>query len=173
MSRINKTLLEKLFLKPNPQPDRPEVLKLYNLLSYRMFPGKQDFINFLKTQSIDKQYEYAARSIHRLCYISNFPPSYFAMKDVLSIETYQKRAYSDTDDYIPRDHFIHLINIYLLGIYIFFYNNEIYDRILKDNQFERAEELVFFPHLNEIKDFISEWRYFSLYHDIGDRKSVV
>lgn len=167
MNRIYKTLLDRLFLNPNPQPERPEVLELFNKLSYRMFPGREDYIEFLKTQSIDRQYELVEQIIHRLCYVSNFPPSFFAMKDVLCVEMYQKKAYSESDGFIPRDHFIHLVYIYLLGIYIFFYNNEFYDRILKDNQFQRAVEPVYYPHLNEVKDFISEWRYFSLFHDIG------
>lgn len=167
MSRINKTLLEKLFLNPNPQPNRPDVLIMFNKLSYRMFPGKQDFMEFLKAQNLDRQYELAEIIIHRLCYVSNFPPSFFAMKDILCVEIYQKQEYTEADSFIPRDHFIHLINIYLLGIYIFFYNSQFFNRIVKDNQFERSEEPIFTPLLNEIKDFISEWKYFSLYHDIG------
>ncbi|SDA77003.1 hypothetical protein SAMN02910368_02609 [Lachnospiraceae bacterium G11] len=170
MSQINRTLLDKLFENPNPQPERPEVLRLFKELSYRMFPGKLDFITFLKTSNIDKQYVFSERIIHHLCYVSNFPPTYFAMTDVLSLETFMKRTYTEKDardSFIPRDHFIHLVNLYLLGIYIFFYNSDFFNRIIKDNRFQRANEMVMQPYIGEIKDFISEWRYFVLYHDIG------
>ena len=130
MIRINATLLEKLFADPNPQQENPEVLDIYHKLFYRMFPGKNSFIEFLQVQNYDKQYMLAEEIIHRLCYTSNFPPSFFAIKDVISVENYQKETVNATDPYVPRDHFIHLVNLYLLGIYIFFYNPQFYNKNL-------------------------------------------
>lgn len=167
MIRINITLLEKLFLNPNPQHDNPEVLDIYHKLFYRMFPGKNSFIEFLQVQNYDKQYSLAEEIIHRLCYTSNFPPSFFAIKDVISVENYQKETVSATDSYVPRDHFIHLVNLYMLGIYVFFYYPQFYNKILLDNRFERHSEHHCQPKLDSVKDFISEWKYFCLFHDVG------
>lgn len=167
MIRINTTLLEKLFLKPNPQHDNPEVLDIYLKLFYRMFPGKNNYIEFLQVQNYDKQYRLAEEIIHRLCYTSNFPPSFFAIKDVICVENYQKETVGTTDTYVPRDHFIHLVNLYLLGIYIFFYNPQFYNKILIDNRFKRLNEKHCQPKLDSVKDFISEWKYFCLFHDVG------
>lgn len=167
MIRINITLLEKLFVEPNPQPDNPEVLNIYHKLFYRMFPGKNSFVEFLQVQNYDKQYSLAEEIIHRLCYTSNFPPSFFAIKDVISVENYQKETVSATDSYVPRDHFIHLLHLYMLGIYVFFYNPLFYNKILLDNRFERHSEQHCQPKLDSVKDYISEWKYFCLFHDVG------
>lgn len=165
--QINNTLLQRLFLAPNPQPEKEEVITYFKKLYNRMFPNPDDYIDFLKAQNTDRQYECAERAIHRLCYHANFPPSYYALLDVICVEEYQKRTVSDTDSYIPRDHFIHIVYLYLLGIYVFFYNSEFYTRIISANRFERCGPVVINVKYNCIKDFISEWKYFCLYHDIG------
>lgn len=167
MIRINITLLEKLFLNPNPQNGNSEVIDIYHKLFNRMFPGKSRFIEFLQVQNYDKQYGLAEEIIQRLCYTSNFPPSFFAIKDVICVENYQKEIVRATDSYVPRDHFLHIVNLYLLGIYIFFYNPQFYNKILLDNRFERHNEQHCQPKLDSVKDFISEWKYFCLFHDIG------
>lgn len=167
MIKINDTLLLKLFLEPNPQPGDKEVICYYKKLYSRMFPNPDDYITFLKSQSIDRQYESAERIVHRLCYHSNFPPSYYSLLDIICVENYQEKGILDSDSYIPRDHFIHTVYLYLLGIYIFFYNSEFYTKIVTKNRFERKGFSVGNVKHDCIKDFISEWKYFSLYHDIG------
>lgn len=132
-----------------------------------MFPNPDDYIEFLKAQSIDRQYECAEHIVHRLCYHANFPPSYYALLDIICVENYQEKGILDTDSYIPRDHFIHTVYLYLLGIYVFFYNSEFYTKIIGNNRFERNGLFVGNVKHDCIKDFISEWKYFSLYHDIG------
>lgn len=169
---INFTLLKNLFTEPSPQPERPEVLEIYHRMSFRMFPGKNDFISFLQVQSYDKQIELAEKIIHRLCYTSNFPPSFFALTDIICLENYQKNATSETDPYIPRDHFIHTLNLYLLGLYIFFYNAEFYRKIVASNRYERKNEVHNQPKVDSVKDFISEWKYFCLFHDIGYAQEI-
>lgn len=174
MSKINETLLKALFDDPRPQPDKEEVLQFYRELNVRIFPGRNNFISFLQAHTIDKQYEYAAKIIHSLCFYSNFPPDYFALIDILNVENYQRDTVDKKDLYIPRDHFLHIVNIYLLGIYIFFYNAEFYDRIILENRFER-EDYTGFENIkrNCVKDFLSEWKYFCLFHDIGYSPEVL
>ena len=174
MSKINETLLKALFDDPRPQPDKEEVLQFYRELNIRIFPGRNNFISFLQAHTIDKQYEYAAKIIHSLCFYSNFPPDYFALVDILNVENYQRDTVDKKDLYIPRDHFLHIVNIYLLGIYIFFYNAEFYDRIILENRFER-EDNTGFENIkrNCVKDFLSQWKYFCLFHDIGYSPEVL
>ncbi len=167
MLRMNKTLLGELFDNPNPQPQRPEVKRIYLKLFNRIFPGDNLFVEYFKAQTFDKQYEYAERIIHRLCYESNFPPTYFALKDVITLEEYQNDRASEKSKYISRDHFAHVVNLYALGIYVFFYNSEFYKKIVSDNRYERSDSSHNQPKLDCVKDFISEWKYFCLYHDVG------
>ena len=137
MTQINNTLLSRLFLDPNPQPKNKEVISYFKEIHHRMFPNSDDYIEFLKAQSVDRQYESAERIIHRLCYHANFPPSYYALLDIICVENYQEKGILDTDTYVPRDHFIHIVYLYLLGIYVFFYNTEFYTKIIASNKFER------------------------------------
>lgn len=168
MTRINQTLLTRLFTNPTPQPKRKEVLAYYNRLHSRMFPDSEIFIEFLTAQNIDRQYESAEHIIQRLCYFSNFLPSYYAMMDVVCVEHFQKDGISSADNHIPRDHFLHLVFLYLLGIYIFFYDALFYSKIVDSNRFER-DDTVLGNNIEYscLKDFISEWKYFCLFHDVG------
>lgn len=172
MIRINATLLSKLLADPTPQPKHPEVVQIYKSLFNRMYPGEQDFIEFLQAQNYDKQYELAERIVHHLCFASNFPPTYFALKDVICLESYQKETVGETSGYIPRDHFIHLVNLYLLGIYVFFYNAEFYQKITSDNRYERETDLHNQSRYDCVKDFVSEWKYFCLFHDVGYTQEI-
>lgn len=167
MLRMNKTLLNELFDNPNPQPHYPEVKRSYNVLYNRIFPGDYLFIEYLKSQTFDKQYEYAEKIIHRLCFESNFPPTYFALKDVITLEEYQNDRAGENSAHISRDHFAHTVNLYIFGIYVFFYNSEFYKKIVLDNRYERTDMSHNQPKLDCVKDFISQWKYFCLYHDIG------
>lgn len=167
MTRMNQTLLIKLFNSPSPQPKRKEVLTYFKRLHSRMFPDSKMFIEFLTAQNIDRQYESAEHIIQRLCYFSNFPPSYYAIMDVVCVEHFQKNEISDAANHIPRDHFLHLVYLYLLGIYVFFYDTEFYSMIVDGNRFERAGTVLGNLEFCCIKDFISEWKYFCLFHDVG------
>lgn len=172
MIRINATLLSKLLIDPTPQPKHPEVAQIYKSLFSRMYPGEQDFKEFLQAQNYDKQYELAERIVHHLCYASNFPPTYFALKDIICLEGYQKETVGETSVYVPRDHFVHLVNLYLLGIYVFFYNAEFYQKITADNRYERESDLHNQSRYDCVKDFVSEWKYFCLFHDVGYTQEI-
>ena len=167
MLKINGTLLTALFVSPNPQPERSEVGVFYKKLQNRIFPTPHLFSEYLMAQSIDKQYELATKIIQSLSFFANFPPPYYALYDVLSTEKYQNNMTSEKDSYIPRDHFLHIVNLYILGIYVFFYNSEFYSRIVYDNLFARKKSHSENSTIDCIKDFISEWKYFCLFHDVG------
>lgn len=168
MNRMNESLVKHLFIEPNPQPQRRDVLVYYLKLQNRMFPGQQNYIRFLSTQNIDEQYELAGTILHELCYFSNFPPAYNAFEDVLSIEKLRKKLLKkESYKYIARDHYIHIVNLYILGIYIFFYDETFYNSITSSNRYARIDRQYGNSKLSCIKDFLSEWKYFCLYHDLG------
>ena len=167
MMKINETLLSALFENPQPQPQKEEVLRFYRELNDRIFPNRSLFISYLKAQVIDSQYEYAAKILHSLCFYSNFPPPYYALTDINCVENYQKNKTQKADRYIPRYHFLHIVNLYILGIYIFFYDPEFYTQIVLENRFERSNQECENVKRDCIKDFLSEWKYFCLYHDVG------
>lgn len=165
MLKINETLLQFLFVSPQlPQDD---LLGIFKKLKYRMFPGEENFKLFLMAQSSDVQFEKAELIIHRLCYESNFPPTFYAIKDVISVEEIQNTKYSGFDSFVPRDHFIHIVNLYILGLYLFFYSSEFRNSIISETRYQRNSKSFAQHRLDAYKDFISEWKYFCLYHDVG------
>ena len=114
-----------------------------------------------------------------LCVVSNFPPSYWALSDILVIEDIRKRITSEDrnlrkeDNFTLRDHYLHLVYLYLLGIYIYFYNEKVYHGINEINQNARISSAYENKKYLVCKDFISEWKYFCLYHDVGYSDEVL
>jgi hypothetical protein len=173
MKNIFDTLLEKLFIAPNPQPDNPEILEVYRGLYNRMYPDDDKFITFLSSQDVGKQYKMATLILEELCLVSNYPPSYWALNDLLVIEDFRKqitiedRYNRERKNHTIRDHYLHLVYLYLLGIYLYFYNGKIYSGINDINHNARIASSYENKRFISCKDFISEWKYFCLYHDVG------
>jgi len=162
MSNVNNTLLNKLFLNVNQDLTS---FKIYSQLRTRIFPNENEYIEFLSVTDVNEKLESAKRIIRRLCFESNFPPPSDLIINIAKHEA-DKVNIAKTKEYIPRDHFIHKVNTYILGIYLAFYhptlsnslNNVFIDKRIGDN-FNRT--------VNSYKDFISSWKSFCLYHDLG------
>ena len=78
-----------------------------------------------------------------------------------SIIYHQQHELKDNiNGYIPQDHIIHSINLYILGIYIFF-NSPVFHKKLLNTESDRLDINA------KILKFIVKWRSFALYHDIG------
>lgn len=66
----------------------------------------------------------------------------------------------NNDGYVPQDHIIHSINLYILGVYLFFNFPAFHSKLLERPRADKK--------LNQcILSFIKKWRNFALYHDIG------
>lgn len=165
MKDISKTLREKLFYRP--QFANPKLASFYETLRHRIFPDETSFVSLLSSDNLDEQYEHAARIISRICYESNYPPTRELLSDILSIEHACKTDQIDDTSYIARDHYLHSVYVYMIGIYIFFYNNTFYNFITSHYRYARECSSYENDELCCIKDFISAWKYFSLYHDLG------
>lgn len=162
-SNIKSTLLQKLFIKPNMVNQKKEFLSLQKYI----FPCINNFIEFLSTNDLSKQYKLADQIIKRFCFEMHFPPPYLIMKNILEFEDII--SIDEKRKHISRDHFLHLVHLYLLGIYVFFYHNTLNKKIFNElknlrinNDLSKEQ-----PVLRSIKDFIKYWRFFVLYHDIG------
>ena len=167
MNQIDSTLLKFLFSKPTVPIGNAPVSEAFYKLYVRIFPNEDDFICFLTSQNDDEKYEYAEKILHRLCFESNFPPTYYSLLDIAAVEYAQKSHVTKNDSYIPRDHFIHVVYLYLRGIYIFFYDEAFSRKIMASYKFQRTGNMYENPTVGCIKDFISSWKYFCLFHDIG------
>lgn len=159
MSVVN-TLLNELFLNPNPISTRTEI---YQQLQDRIFPNKDLFIKYLMTEDSNEQTEIAKHVVQRMCFESHFSPPYSLLLNLLEFENSDANK-SKSNNYIPQDHFQHILNTYMLGIYIFFYHPQINKRLTQEFM-TRIDEGN--PLLNATKDFVSFWKYFCLFHDVS------
>jgi len=161
-SKINKTLLNRLFIKPEPLERKAHI---FFDLHQRMFPCKEMFKAFLSTADASEQLEQAKYILQRLCFEANFPPPYSLL---LNLVTFEKDTLNQSSNkkYIPQDHFSHIVYIYLLGLYIFFYS-PLFNKKLTGEFIRRRAEPNFDLALDATKDFISFWKYFCLFHDVA------
>ena len=159
--KMDDTLLECLFVNPNPLQRHK---KTYADMSGRLFPDKNLFIKFLKVNEHSERVELAKKIISRFCLDSTYPPPYQAVKKLLDAES--GKSNQSATGYTPQDHFVHKVNLYLLGIYTFFYHKT-FNRDITRQFSNRREEDSQNRLLSSTKDFISSWKYFCLFHDIG------
>ena len=131
--------------------------KAYLLLFNKIWPSIENFKTFLKSSDTSLKMEASKKIYEDFAFIGNLfiPP--FAVKNVLRDQTYDLKK--GILNYIPQDHIIHSINLYIFGIYTFF-NSDILSRkiLIKDTQAS---------YYNKIRNFVLQWQVFSLYHDVG------
>nr|WP_320023570.1 hypothetical protein [uncultured Draconibacterium sp.] len=163
-SNIRIQIKRKLFDNPNPINYRKEYTSLFDF----MFPSKNDFVAFLEESNYEKKIQYSKKIIMRLCFESNFPPPSKLLLYILDFET--TLSAKTKVGFVSRDHFVHLVNLYLHGIYQFFYQpilqaktiNE-FKNIRKRSKKINNQDLT----TNSVKDFIKAWKFMVFYHDLG------
>lgn len=160
---ITKTLCKSLFVSPSMVRFNKE----YNSLLNFIFPSKELFILFLEEENFEQQTYLAEKIILRLSYESIFPPPTRLLFNTLLMESEifgEKKS-----GHIGRDHFVHLVHLYLLGIYSFFYHQVLSENIFIYFRNIRSATNFYSKNLSKsiVKDFIVGWKYFVLCHDIA------
>ncbi len=162
-NNIRETLKNTLFVSPTPPNRRKEFLYLHDFI----FPNKELFLNFLDEDNSERQVSLAKDILLSLFYDSHFAPPTRLLFNILDMDTNDLSTNFDT--YIRRDHFVHLVHTYLLGIYIYFYHQAINEHVT--NIFVRKRRKKNHASLPPIpsaeKDVMIAWRYFVLFHDLG------
>lgn len=130
---------------------------MYLLLFDTIWPSVDNFKSFLQSSDSSLKIEYAKKIYDSCTFVNNLflPP--FTVLNVLS-DQYQNFE-TNSEKYVPQDHFIHSINLYILGIYLFFNSKTLNIKLMQTNE----ETSIF----EQIKKFIMQWQIFSLYHDVG------
>jgi len=159
---IKKTLLNSFFLTNRGKKELKENISI-------IFPCKDLFIKFLKTSSSIEQKQLANRIILRLCFGLSFPPPSMLIKNLQKYEEEVSHT-TDRNDFVMQDHFLHLVNLYMLGIYFYINHNSL--RLLinnKINAFKRklSKKNKSSLNLDPIVIFSKMWSYFVVYHDLG------
>lgn len=161
---IKTTLRKKLFLSPTPYK-REQFFKLKKV----MFPCEKDFVDFLDEKDTQNSISIAKDILKRLSYEMKLSVPPYLFIDVLDLE--QNKKIDTKQGYADRDHFLHLVHLYLLGLYIFFYHHALHKLIsnqftnLKRNYLKTKKRPL--DEVSPIEDFILSWKLFVLGHDLG------
>lgn len=164
-NNILVTLRRKLFDSPNPVIHKSE----YLLLMDEIFPDKEMFIAFLNASNFEKQLSLGNKILLRLCYECSFAPPTRLLFNLLNMQT-NDTGNADSD-YVARDHIVHLVHLYIFGVYVFLYHHVFNENIL--SLFKNKRNLGNYELKSKtlgcdiFRDFIISWRAFVLYHDIG------
>lgn len=160
---IRRTLLQNLFLRP-----RPVERESFLASRTQLFPSEPDFLAFLQTDSEQEMTQRARTILLDLIFSARCPPPSHLIVNLLA--TQQERLHVVTEgDYVPRDHFVHLVHLYLLGIYLFAYHPSLHRRCHADLTRERRRATVNGPlaFISPYELFSVVWKQFVLYHDLG------
>jgi hypothetical protein len=162
---IAATLREKLFDHPTPHHRETE----FAALAIEMFPGRSYFLSFLEERHFDAQVEAAKHILLRLAYQSRVSPPNKFLYNLLDTES-QLAGTGAKAMFSGRDHFVHLVNLYLLGLYVFWYHPQMHRRVrdqfheLAGNPDDRSQQE---KNISACRGFLVAWRGFVLFHDLG------
>ncbi len=176
MSRgnVRRTLHRGLFEKPRVFEN-----KSYHGAMDSLFPLRAEFEHFLRVERDEERIDLSKRLVLALIRSRRFAPPLRLLMNVLNYETkeFSTATVGDTG-YIGQDHFVHLVNVYLLGIYIYAYHPQIHkqcrlflNKLKKnaavniDGHNNQAADLI--TSLNDYELFAEIWSYFVLFHDLA------
>lgn len=117
---IRTTLLDALFRRPKPISRN----SYYNAQS-QLFPGRTTFQQFLMTTDTQDLHFLARAILNQLANHHYAVPPTRLLFNLADFEDKNRDAVKG-GDYIAQDHYIHLVNLYLLGIYLFSYHRGIH-----------------------------------------------
>lgn len=159
---LNKQLLELFFITKRVDFDNQFLNEYYDSL----FPSPQLFISFLSSYNREEQTYYAKKIIERMVFLKYNSSLYEMFNTLIDLE---ERNLADSEDsYIARDHSVHSVNMYLLGLYLYFafslFNKQIKLYFSSKNYRDIYSNDI---DTNAFLSFFNSWTIFSLGHDIG------
>lgn len=155
-------LLDSLFLDTEHAMTRREI---YSFVKGRIFPNADEYINFLQLSDMNEKRELAKRIIKRLCMFSNYQlPS----EIIINVSQYERSKENQSIDqnYLPQDHFVHIVNTYIFGVYLYFEHPSL-ARELNLLFSDKRKGDNYLRKINVANDFIRSWKSFCLFHDVG------
>lgn len=163
MANIRETLLDSLFFNKPPICGDLFINHERNVL-----PGRKEFILFLEESDSQVRTNHAKQILRRMAHdLAVFPPC----RILLSLLEAEERfgPSTATSSYVVQDHFTHLVNLYLLGLYIFHYHKKLNRELIAYFRKSRksCQKARYVTEERAYLDFIYCWRLFVLTHDIG------
>ena len=159
---INARLYNELFKLREVRMEQ----SLYEKYFHRIWPCPTEFQTFLQAESTQQQIASAVKIVERMSYTANVPLPRSVFQNLMCVEHWG--ADRIESGYVAQDHVIHSINLYVLGIYLFFNHLLFHRRLIQ--YFEGTREpsnSLESPLESAAKAFFTAWRIFAFYHDVG------
>lgn len=131
---IRRRLLNSLFTAPRPiNPDA------FRRATWHLFPDQERFRRFLEASNVQEQEQEAKEILLSLIYVNRAVPPYRLLVNLLDYQKAEEtKKAPGRAEYVARDHFVHLVNVYLLGVYIFSNFPQLHHRCVRHfNQLRR------------------------------------
>lgn len=139
----------------------PEVFEKY---FSEIFPYADGFLYLLQPHNSEELTEEAKKLFERLAFSLQCPEPFDFPLALLSMES---RTRELSDVYFAQDHYVHSVYLYMLGIYLFF-NHQGFHKIITEQAItETYNGTKSYTQAERVWEFVRDWKYFSLYHDIG------
>lgn len=160
MEHINKTFLRALFYEKKVAINQSQFKALHQVI----FPCADLFEKFLLSDNEEEQKEKTKQIIQNLLFQSKAYPCPEILESLIKAES--DYPASNEKSFIPQDHVIHSLNVYILGIFLYFNHQLLHDRL--NDFFDDIDRYdTDSSPIAETLHFIEAWKVFSLYHDLG------
>lgn len=154
---ISQHFLDKLFIHGEVQLSMDIYKKNFN----EIWVCPETFILFLKAEGSQKQKALAIEIAKQIADSSELSLPLNIFKNLVEVE-----HQGDDRGYIAQDHVVHSVNVYILGIYLFFNYYPLQRELIQyfEKQSDSSKEA---PMDYVVSTFIAAWKMFAIYHDIG------
>lgn len=153
---LNDYLLHTLFTNA-------EENSLYRRWFIEIWGCPELFINFLKSASTQSQKTLAMDIVRQMTSISEFSVPYSAFANLVEVE-----HQGDDWGWINQEHAVHSINVYICGIYLFFFYKPLQQQLLwYFGKLSKGKSKYQSPLDEAIHETIQCLRVAALYHDLG------
>lgn len=129
---------------------------LYKNIYNKIWPCEDYFRKFLQVSDNSVRLDYAKKIYKYLQMYDDIEMPFFAIEKLIKV---QQNNLATNNLYIPQDHLIHSIHLYILGVYLFFNISLFHDKLIEYSYGKNICE--------KICSFVYKWRLFAFYHDIG------
>ncbi len=160
-SNIRHTLKKNLFTAPKP----PIGSLVYERIRHHLFPEEELFVSFLEENNLQNQIEKAKQILIVLSFRTKFSPPTRLLLNILNLESSLSGKHQK--GFVSRDHFVHLVNLYLLGIYTFLYHQPLHANLIQYFYKQRRKSRLKCDAYRLVLDFGYSWRTFVLFHDLA------
>lgn len=128
---------------------------LYKLFFDTIWPRSELFIQFLESSDVSLKTMCAKKIFMNISFVSDCYMPSFIYLNILNDQYYELKKCQG--GYVQQDHFVHSVNLYILGIYLAFNSKTLNRKLIGETG----------SSYNSVRQFVAKWQLFSFFHDIG------